>query len=91
MRTLRIAAAAEAVSLAVLLVNLATVHADAVTSLGGPVHGTAYLAVIAGTWFMPATARVRWSALVPGIGGLLALRLHDRDTRTARPIAPPGG
>jgi hypothetical protein len=72
-RALRIAAGVEAASLAVLLVNLATVHAGAVTSLGGPVHGTAYLAVIACTWLVPATAKARRWALVPGIGGLLAV------------------
>lgn len=75
-RTLRIAAAVEAVSLAVLLANLATVHARAVTALGGPVHGTAYLATIAAcAWLAPgATPAARWRALIPGIGGLLALR-----------------
>jgi hypothetical protein len=52
-RALRIAAGVEAVSLLALLVNVATVHTDVITSLGGPVHGTAYLAVIACTWLTP--------------------------------------
>jgi hypothetical protein len=82
MRALRIAAAVEAVSLLALLVNLATVHTKAVTSLGGPVHGTAYLAVIACTWLMPASGTARWLAVIPGVGGLLALRR----VRSAPPI-----
>jgi hypothetical protein len=67
---LRIAAAAEAVTLVVLLTNLATTHADAISSLFGPLHGTAYLVAIALTWRTSA----RWFAVIPGIGGLLALR-----------------
>ncbi|MDX3226156.1 DUF3817 domain-containing protein [Streptomyces sp. ME19-01-6] len=75
MRTLRIAAAIEAISLAALLINLATVHTKAVTALGGPVHGMAYLATIACTWMTrDATPTVRLLAAIPGIGGLLALR-----------------
>ena len=75
MRALRFAALAEAVSLAVLLINLATLHAEAVTSLGGPVHGTAYLAVIAVVLPLPGAPRAaKLLALVPGIGGWLALR-----------------
>ncbi|MEV0258704.1 DUF3817 domain-containing protein [Streptomyces sp. NPDC050732] len=79
LRTLRIAAAAEAVSLALLLTNLFTVHAGPLSSLLGPLHGTAYLVVIAATWMLPAgvardAGASRWRALVPGIGGLLALR-----------------
>ncbi|MBG6092778.1 hypothetical protein [Actinomadura viridis] len=86
MRTLRIAAAVEAVSLAILLVNLATVHAEVITSLGGPVHGTSYLAVIAAAWLAPAAPAARWRALVPGVGGLLVLR----KTRPSPPDPPPG-
>ncbi|WP_067831649.1 DUF3817 domain-containing protein [Actinomadura kijaniata] len=78
MRALRVAAAVEALSLALLLVNLATVHTEVITSLGGPVHGTAYLATLAATWLVPATAGTRWRAAVPGVGGLLALRHLSR-------------
>jgi hypothetical protein len=74
MRTLRIASAVEAISLAALLINLATVHTKAITALGGPVHGMAYLAAIACTWTTPTTPTARWLAAIPGIGGLLALR-----------------
>jgi Domain of unknown function (DUF3817) len=74
-RALRIAAIVEAFSLGVLLVNLVTVHARPVTELVGPLHGTAYLAVIATTLLVPAaSASAKWCALVPGVGGLLALR-----------------
>ncbi|MFC5063841.1 DUF3817 domain-containing protein [Actinomycetospora atypica] len=72
---LRIAATVELVSLVVLLANLATVHAPAVASLMGPVHGCAYLAAIALT-----VSRAGWRSratvlcLVPAIGGLLAIR-----------------
>ncbi|MGH4031666.1 DUF3817 domain-containing protein [Actinomycetota bacterium Odt1-20B] len=75
-RTLRIAATAEALSLAALLVNLFTAHVPSLSALLGPLHGTAYLVVIASAWALPrATAPgARWRAVVPGIGGVLALR-----------------
>ena len=72
LRWLRLASWAETVSLLVLLVNLATAHASAVASLMGPVHGTAYLATIAAAFLLPR--RTRLLTLVPGVGGLLALR-----------------
>ncbi|GAA1548261.1 hypothetical protein GCM10009730_66710 [Streptomyces albidochromogenes] len=81
MRTLRIAAGVEAASLVVLLGNLLTTHTPAVSSLAGPLHGTAYLVVIATTWPLPAAAPsgTRWLAVIPGVGGLLALRrIRDR-------------
>lgn len=75
MRALRIASGVELLSLAVLLVNLVTVHAKPVTSLTGPVHGTAYLVVIAVTALLPGVdAGTRWRSAVPGVGGLLVLR-----------------
>ncbi|QES45989.1 hypothetical protein DEJ49_14840 [Streptomyces venezuelae] len=76
MRTLRIAAVVEAASLALLLANLLTIHARPLSGLLGPLHGTAYLVVIASTWMLPSasTAGARWRALVPGVGGLLVLR-----------------
>ncbi|MEU4578486.1 hypothetical protein ACBI99_09535 [Nonomuraea sp. ATR24] len=78
---LRIAAAVEAASLVVLLTNVFTVHHDAITSLGGPLHGSAYLTVLVTTILSPAVASTatRWRAAVPGIGGLLVLR-HIRRT-----------
>lgn len=74
-RLLRIAAAVEALSLLVLLTNLATVHVDAVASLMGPVHGCAYLFVVIAAYRLPGRTRAgRLRSLVPGIGGLLVLR-----------------
>ncbi|MEU9865420.1 DUF3817 domain-containing protein [Streptomyces sp. NPDC047971] len=76
MRTLRIAAGVEAFSLVALLVNLLTAHTPAVSSLVGPLHGTAYLVVIAAAWQVSdaGTPGTRRAAVVPGVGGLLALR-----------------
>ncbi|MEU7813060.1 hypothetical protein [Pseudonocardia sp. NPDC049154] len=76
---LRAAAVVEAASLAVLLLNLATVHLRPVTQLAGPVHGCAYLAAIVLALSLPAlpvplSHRDRALALVPGIGGWLVLR-----------------
>ncbi|WP_425578241.1 hypothetical protein [Streptomyces albiaxialis] len=88
MLTLRVAAAAEAVSLALLLANLLTVHAGWITSLGGPTHGTAYLVTIVATWQTPLAAarRARLLALVPGVGGLLVLRrLRGREAAVPAP------
>ncbi|WP_043632832.1 DUF3817 domain-containing protein [Nonomuraea candida] len=74
MRVLRMAATAEAVSLTILLTNLATLHLETITSVAGPVHGTAYVTVIAATSLARSARGVRLRALVPGVGGLLALR-----------------
>ncbi|MEW9547106.1 DUF3817 domain-containing protein [Nonomuraea sp. NPDC050783] len=74
MRLLRVMSVVEAASLAVLLANLLTVHAKAITTYGGPLHGIAYLAVVLAVSSNPSAAGARWRALVPGIGGLLALR-----------------
>ncbi|MFJ9764041.1 DUF3817 domain-containing protein [Streptomyces erythrochromogenes] len=80
-RVLRIAAQVEAASLALLLVNLLTVHTGAVASLGGPVHGTAYLIVVLTARRASADPAARWRAWIPGVGGLLALRrLRRADT-----------
>ncbi|MFF5896836.1 DUF3817 domain-containing protein [Streptomyces argenteolus] len=77
MRLLRISARAELVSLLVLLVNLATAHLPAVSSLMGPTHGCAYLfVVIATARTAGASRRMKLYSLVPGVGGLLALRWH---------------
>ncbi|MDX3076781.1 DUF3817 domain-containing protein [Streptomyces sp. MI02-7b] len=75
MRPLRIASAVELLSLAVLLANLATVHLPPVSSLMGPVHGCAWLWVVIAVHRADGSATgARIRALVPGVGGLLALR-----------------
>jgi hypothetical protein len=71
---LRVAARVELVSLLVLLANLVTVHARAVATLVGPLHGCAYLLVIGSTLAATRRGRPRLLALVPGVGGLLAER-----------------
>ncbi|MEV7127485.1 DUF3817 domain-containing protein [Streptomyces sp. NPDC093260] len=78
-RHLRAAAHAELVSLVVLLSNLSTVHLKPVSSLMGPAHGCAYLFVVITTWRLgAATTAAKVLAVVPGAGGLLALRRIDR-------------
>lgn len=74
MRRLRAAAAVEAVTLVVLLMNLLTVHTRALASAVGPLHGTAYLAGIAITLLHPFPRSARLLAWVPGIGAWLASR-----------------
>ncbi|MFJ8542398.1 DUF3817 domain-containing protein [Streptomyces sp. NPDC093586] len=82
---LRIAAHAELISLIVMLTNVFTVHLKPISSLTGPTHGCAYLFVVIATWRLEqAGAAVKALALVPGAGGLLALRQLDRGDR-ARP------
>ncbi|WP_423832518.1 DUF3817 domain-containing protein [Streptomyces manipurensis] len=87
MRLLRTAAHVEAASLGLLLANLLTVHAEAVASLGGPVHGTAYLVVVLAVRRTTAGGTARAQAWIPGIGGLLALRSLCR--RPAELLLPP--
>ncbi|MFH8375190.1 DUF3817 domain-containing protein [Streptomyces cyaneofuscatus] len=80
LRPLRIAAHVEFVSLVVMPANLATVHLAPVSSLMGPVHGCAYLLVVVAAWRTGgATAAARVTALLPGVGGLLALRRLERE------------
>ncbi|MEU7884498.1 hypothetical protein AB0B54_03270 [Microbispora bryophytorum] len=85
---LRVAAAVELGSLAVLLANLATVHLPPVSSLVGPLHGCAYLVVVVAAardaGCDPTGEALAW---LPGIGGLLVLR---RLARTPREKAAAG-
>lgn len=86
-RLLRIAAHIELVSLIVMLVNLATVHLESVSSLMGPLHGCAYLVILVAFWRMPdAAITTKALAVIPGIGGQLAVRRQRRDAvATQRP------
>ncbi len=82
-RALVLVAATEFVTLAVLLLNLATVHAAAVAAIVGPLHGCAYLWAIVGTATRSGlVARPTLLCLVPGVGGLLAVSAVDRQERT---------
>ena len=74
LRWLRVTAAVEAATLLLLLGNLATLHLDAVAALAGPVHGLAWLATIAIAFLLPLPRAARLLSVVPGVGGLLALR-----------------
>ncbi|AYF77537.1 DUF3817 domain-containing protein [Nocardia yunnanensis] len=73
-RTLRLTAAAETLTLLVLLVNLATVHWPAVSSLVGPLHGCAYIAVVVLAFKVPESRpALRALAVIPIVGGLVVL------------------
>jgi hypothetical protein len=74
LRWLRVTAAVEGASLLLLIINLLTVHLGAVTSLAGPVHGGAWLATMAIAFLTPVPRLSRWMSLLPGVGGLLAVR-----------------
>lgn len=76
LRTLRLAAAVELVSLVILLGNLLTTHTPAVATLVGPLHGMAYLVIVVTALLTPAALPpgVRWRAVIPGVGGLLVVR-----------------
>lgn len=59
-----------------------------VTSLGGPLHGTAYPTVIALTWAttpVNTTRGARSRSVIPGVGGLLVLRRHRGSAHRRRP------
>lgn len=74
-RHLRIAAHVEVTPLVIMLANLTTAHLKPISSLMGPTHGCAYLFVVAATWRLKqAATTTKATAVIPGIGGLLALR-----------------
>ncbi|RZQ62419.1 DUF3817 domain-containing protein [Amycolatopsis suaedae] len=73
-QALKAVSVAELATLVVLLANVATVHLPVVSSLFGPLHGSAYLATIALTWVAGCPGRGKAMALIPGIGGLLVVR-----------------
>ncbi len=89
LRWLTVASVVEAASLLVLVLNRASVHLPAVASAVGPLHGFAYLATIATAFLVPLATRSRLLALVPGIGGLLALR-SARAATVGRPVGRAG-
>lgn len=74
-RALHVLGLAELTTLALLLLNLVTVHDRTVSGILGPVHGLAYTAtIIAAALLANGRSRVWLRAVVPGIGGLLAAR-----------------
>jgi hypothetical protein len=87
LRWLPRAAVLETASLAVLLINLFTVHLEAITSLGGPIHGGLYLAVIACAFLAPIRTPGKLLAVVPVVGGLLAVAYARRRPADPAPRA----
>jgi hypothetical protein len=92
-RTLKIAALLESASLAVLLANLALGNAPGVAAAVGPVHGCLYVFVIIAAARHPlATPASTLRAVVPAVGGLLALRALTTRARSvplaARAVPP---
>lgn len=76
---------AETVTLVVLLLNIVTVHADAITSTVGPLHGGLYVlcsaAVVAMRWVRGWSWLVVALGLLPAVGALVALEVLRRDHR----------
>jgi hypothetical protein len=82
LRGLEVLSVLETVSVLVLLGNLLTVHADAVTSALGPVHGALYLAVtVTALLGRGLLLRTRLHAVVPVVGGVLTLVNVRREAR----------
>lgn len=84
---MRVIAAAELVSLLVILINRFTVHIPAITSSGGPIHGLLYVSTIVLALLLPFPRSAKWLAVIPGIGGLLALR-RARAVQATAPAGP---
>lgn len=78
---MRVVSALELVSLVVIVLNRVTIHLPAITSSGGPLHGVLYISTIALALLLPFPRPAKWLAVLPGVGGLLAIR-HSR--RVAR-------
>jgi hypothetical protein len=72
LRVLGICSLLEVGSVVLLLANLATVHDPVLASALGPVHGALYLTVaVTALLGRGLSARTRWQALVPVVGGVL--------------------
>lgn len=71
---LEILSVLELISIAVLLINVWTVHLRPITAIMGPAHGVLYIAVIVVALAVPGLLRrTRWMALIPVAGGVLCL------------------
>ena len=74
-RMLQIAGTAELVTLILMLANMLTVHAPAISQILGPLHGLAYMATVITAILVRGDRHIVWVlSLIPGIGGLLAAR-----------------
>ncbi|RKS72746.1 hypothetical protein CLV35_2995 [Motilibacter peucedani] len=76
-RLLWLVAAAEALTLAVLLVNLVTLHVEPVAQAVGPLHGLLYVSGVALAWHSPLSLRLKAAAVVPVVGAVLAAVAQD--------------
>lgn len=72
---------------------MATADAHAIAALIGPIHGIAWLFGIFATWRDPhRTTGIAVLAVIPGIGGMLALRALDRaEAHPRRPTPADSG
>ena len=81
---------AETVTLLVLLVNLVTVQAEAVTSGVGPVHGGLYLLCSAAVVLARPVRGWSWllvlTGLLPAVGAVIALEKLRRESRASGPV-----
>lgn len=84
---LRVASTLELLSLTVILANRFSTHLPAITSTGGPIHGVLYISTIALALTLPLPRSSKWLAVIPGVGGLLALWWSRRIA--ARATLPP--
>lgn len=77
-RLLWIIGALEALSLAILLVNIVAGNAPSVAQAVGPVHGLLYVAGIALVWTTDYRRVPKLLSIIPAIGTLLAVRVQSR-------------
>jgi hypothetical protein len=74
LHALEILSILELASIAVLMLNLVTLHLRPVTAAMGPTHGALFLAVAVTALFArDLLPRTRWMALIPVAGGVLTL------------------
>ena len=92
---LAVLAWAETATLVVLLVNIITVHAEAVTGTVGPLHGGLYvlcsLPVVAMRWVRGWSWVAVALGLLPAVGAVVALELLRRDRAGNRRAATDPG
>ncbi|MEV0406881.1 hypothetical protein [Actinoallomurus sp. NPDC050550] len=68
---------------------MATANVPQIASLVGPVHGIAWLFGIFAAWRDPSrTTGIAVRAVIPGIGGMLALRALDRSDAASTSADP---
>lgn len=66
LRLLRVGAHIELASLIVMLVNLATMHLEVISSIMGPLHGCTYLVIVAAFWRSPEATTTQGRGADPG-------------------------